>query len=134
MSLYVHVLALQEIRRLPNVHPVPGQLHLVKFLLRGHLREDFPFDRSGSIFDSANQVQVEQVESGIDFVADEDLRLLDKSLDLSIFFRDDHTVPGRLVNLGHDNSPLAPMGLMEIDQILQRVFANYVRVEHEEEA
>mmetsp|Transcript_22634 Transcript_22634/g.27999 ORF Transcript_22634/g.27999 Transcript_22634/m.27999 type:complete len:369 (-) Transcript_22634:191-1297(-) len=130
----IHALAANVVGGLPDVHPVAGQLHLVELLLRGHRWENFPLDRCRAILDSVDYVQVEDVKARIDLVADIDLGLLDEALDLAVFLGDDDAVACGVFHLGNDDGALVPVALMESHQLVERVLADHIRVEHEEEA
>ena len=92
LGLDVHALAIEVVRGLANIHPVAWKLHLVKVVSSGHDREDLTLDGGGSVLDAVDNINVEQVESGVDLVADEDLGLLDESLDLSVLSCDKSNV------------------------------------------
>lgn len=134
LRLDVQVLADQVVTWLSNVHPVAWQLHLVKMRLSGHDGENLPLDRGRSVLDSVDHVQAEQVETSIDFITDEGLWLLDEALNLAIILGHDYTVACRVFDLGHDNSALLAMALVILDELLQWVLTNDIRVENKEEA
>lgn len=117
---------------LPDIHPVPRELHLVQSLLRGHLRENFSFNRAGPQRNPLNHISVEEVEPRIDLVADESGRFFNKSFDLSILFSDDHSILGRVFHLSYHDCALFSVVEMKRDQLVKRVLANHIRVEHEE--
>lgn len=122
----IHGLSLEVVSRLSDVHPVAWQLQLEQGLLVGHDWENFALDRSRTILDSINHIKGEDIEARINLVADEDLRLLDKALDLATFLRDDDSVACRVFHLGHHNGSLFAVALVELDELVKRVLANHI--------
>ena len=132
--LNVHGLAQEVIRRLTDVHPVAGQLHLVELLLVSHCRENFALNRCRTVLNPVNHVDVKEVEASIDLVAHKSLRLLDEPLNLTVLLGDDDTVASRVLNLGYDNSALVAVMSVESNELIKRVLADDIRVEHEEQS
>jgi len=110
--------------RLSNIHPVSWQNHLEDFLLISHFWEDFSLNGSGFIFNSINDGNIKKVETGVNLVANEDLRLLNKSGYLSRIFSDDNTIFSRVLNLSDHNGSLTPMALVIFHHLVQRIMAN----------
>ena len=76
--------------------------------------------------------RVEDVDAGVNVVADVLLRLLHETVNLTVFVRHDHSILGRVRNgLHHDGSFLSVV-LMELDQLLERIRARYITIEHKE--
>ena len=53
-----------------------------------HHGEYFPLDGRRPILDAIDHVETEEVQTGVDFVANKGLRLLYEALDLSVLLRD----------------------------------------------
>ena len=99
-----------------------------------HHGEYFPLDGRRPILDAIDHVETEEVQTGVDFVANKGLRLLYEALDLSVLLRDDHTVASGVFHLGHHDRSLLAMASVVLDKLLQWVLANHVRIEDKEEA
>ena len=124
--LDVHALAFDVVRGLSNVHPVAWQLHLVELLLRGHRRENFSLDRRRSVLNAVDDFQVEQVQTRVDLVANEDSWLLNEAFNLAILFGDDDTVSSGVLHLRDYDSSLVAVALVEGDELIERVLADHV--------
>jgi hypothetical protein len=97
-------------------------------------REGFLLDGGGAELDALEHAGVEDVDAGVDAVADELDGLLDEAVDhgrVAGLMHND-TVLGRLLDLGHDNGALAAVLLVELGQLGEGVVAGDVGVEHEE--
>lgn len=118
---------------LSNVHPVALEVHRVKLAVLGHGGEDVGLDRSRLDLDAVEDGRVEDVDTGVDAVSDELLRLLDEAVDRRLA-RDgkDDTVLGRLVNLGNHQSTLTTVSNVEVAELAEGVRAGDIRVEDEE--
>lgn len=98
-------------------------------------RESLLFDRGRSVLlDAAQDGGVEDVETGVDSVANEFDRLLDETVNSRgvVGLVNDDTVFGGLLDLGHDNGTLVAMGIVEVGKSLEGVLAGNVRVQNEE--
>lgn len=109
---------------LTDVHPVARQLHLVELTFTRHGGKNFSFNRGWSILYPTDDVKVEEVETGIDLVADEDLRLLDEALYLAIFLGNDNAITTWVLYLCYDDGALLSMRPVEINQLRQWVLAD----------
>lgn len=99
-----------------------------------HGREGLLFDGGGPQLDAVNDRGVENVDAGVDAVADELYGLLDEAVDTRgvVGLVNDDTVLGRLLHLGHHNGTLVSVGLVESGELLEGVFAGNVGVEDKE--
>ena len=129
----VHSLAEEVVGGLADVHPVAWKLHLVKLLLAGHDGEYFPLNRGRSVLNPIDDLQVEDVKAGIDLVADERSRLFDEALNLPVFFGHHHAVARGVLDASHHDRALAAVALVVGHKLVQRVLADDIRVEDEEE-
>jgi len=85
-------------------------------------------------FDATENGWVEDVDTGVDTVADEFNGFLDESVDAAVVARlvDDHTVFRWLFYFGDDDCTLVAMSLVEVGHLLERIVADDIRVENEE--
>lgn len=99
-----------------------------------HGGEGFLLDTCGTELYSFQHARVENVETGIDAVADELDRLLYEAIDPRVVagLVHDHTVLGRLFNLCDYDCTLFTMLLVEFRKLSERIFANDIAVENEE--
>jgi len=91
-------------------------------------------DRGRAQFDALQDGGVQNVDAGVDAIADELDGLLNEAVDhrgVAGLVHDD-TVLGRLLDLGHDNGALAAVLLVELGELLEGVVAGDVGVEDEE--
>ena len=102
-------------------------------LLSCHLGENFSFNRAGFERNPLNHVRVEEIEASINLIADKSRGFLDKSLDFAVFFRDDDSVLGGVLNLGHDDCALPAVVQVELNELVERVLTDDIRVENEEQ-
>lgn len=127
------LLANQVVLGLPDVHPVPIKGKNEQVVISSHLGEYLSFDGSGFHFDAVNHGHVQQVETGIDFVAHPLLRLLNESLNLTVLLTDDDAILRWVLHGCREDCPLLAMSLVELDELLQGVVTDHIRVEDEEE-
>ncbi|BAS83445.1 Os03g0268450, partial [Oryza sativa Japonica Group] len=79
--------------RLPDVHPEPRQDHGEQAIVRGDAREHLLLDGRGLQLDAVQHRRVEQVDAGVDLVADEHLGLLHEALHLvGLILHDHHAI------------------------------------------
>lgn len=124
----------QEVLGLTDVHPVALQVEGVQLALADHGGEGLLLDRCGAELDAVKHRCVEDVEAGVDAVADELDRLLNEAVDARgvAGLVDNDTVLGGLLDLGDNDSALIAVRFVELDQLLKREFAGDVGVEDEE--
>jgi len=131
----MHALTAKVVLGLANVHPVAGKNHLEDLALSSHVGEDFALDGGRSILNTVDDASVEEVQTSVDLVADENLGLLDELLDLGSFLvSNDNTILGGVLDGGDHDGTLTTVALVELDHLIKRIVANDVGVEHEEEA
>jgi hypothetical protein len=96
-------------------------------------REGFLLDGGGTELNAAEDAGVEDVDTGVDAVADELDGLFDEAVDHGGMagLVHDNTVLGRLLDLSHYNCALTAMLLVEVGELLEGVVAGNVGVEHE---
>ena len=121
-------------RRLAHVHPEAREVHGVEVIVVGHRREDLLLDRGRLELDPVQDAALEEVEAGVDPVADKDLRLLDEALDLACLVILDDAVLARLVNFCDQDGALLAVLFVECDDVRERELADDVAVEDEEVA
>lgn len=99
-----------------------------------HGRESLLLDGSRAQVDAVQDGRVEDVETGVDTVADELDGLLDESVDARRVggLVDDDTILGGLFDLGDTDGALVAVGLVESSQLLEGVLAGDIGVEDEE--
>jgi hypothetical protein len=97
-------------------------------------RECLLLDGGGAELDALEDAGVEDVDTGVDAVADELDRLLDEAVNHGGVARLVHndTIFGRLLDLGDNNSALAAVLLVELGELLEGVVAGDIGVEDEE--
>ena len=123
----------EVILRLANVHPEALEVHRVQLLVAGHGREDLGLDRSRLDLDTVEDRRVEDVDAGVDAVANVLFRLLDKAVDGALArVGQDDAVLGRLVDLGDHDGALAAVRDVEVAELVEGVRAGDVRVEDKE--
>ena len=95
--------------------------------------EGLLLDGGGAELDAVEDRGVEQVEAGVDAVADELDGLLDETVDARgvVGLVDDDAVLGGLLDLCDDNGALVAVGLVERSEVLEGEVADDVRVENE---
>lgn len=86
------------------------------------------------LLDAAENGGVEDIKTGVDAVADELDGLLDEPIDARgvVRFVDNDTVLGGFLDLGHNDSSLIAVCLVERNQLLEGKLAGDVGVEHKE--
>lgn len=124
----------QEILRLTDVHPEAFQVKRMELTFLANGRECLLFDRGGTQFDAVQHAGVEDIDTGVDTVADELDGLFDETVDARsmVGFVNDDAVFGRLINLRDDDSTFVTVVLVEIGQFFEGVIANNVGVQDEE--
>ena len=101
----------------------------------GELGERLLLNGSGAQLNSVDHRRVQNVDTGVDAVADESLRLLNETVNLRrLRLVHNHTIFARVLDLRGNNSSLAAVSLVERSKILERVVADNVRVQHKEGA
>lgn len=75
---------------------------------------------------------MEEIEASINLIAHESRGFLNKSLDFAVFLRDDDPVLGGVINLGHDDCALFAVVQVELNELVEWVLTDDIRVEHEE--
>ena len=126
--------ARQEVLGLAHVHPEALQVERVQLTVLDKRRERLLLDGGGSELNAREHRGVENVDTGIDAVADK----LDGLLDEAVYPRGvvglvhNDTVLGRLLHLGDNNGTLVAVRLVELGELLEGVFASDVGVEDEE--
>ena len=96
--------------------------------------EGLLFDRSGAELDAVQNAGVEDVDTGVDTVADELDRLLDETVNsrgVAGLVHND-TVLGRLLYLCDNDGAFFAMLLVKLGELSKGVFAGNVGVEDEE--
>ena len=112
--------------RQPNVFPVASQFQLVKLTLFGHFGEDFPLNGAWFLGNAVDYGGIEDVQTCVDVVAHKGLRLLHKSVYLSIIFGNDNAISAWIVYLCHNDGSFLAVTLVEVDQLFQGIVADDV--------
>jgi hypothetical protein len=124
----------EKVLGLSDIHPEALEIERVKEAILDNGRERLLFDGCGAELDTVKHAGVEDVDAGIDAVADKLDGLLDEAVNqrrvTGLVYHD--TVLGRLLDLGHDDGALAAMLLVELGELLEGVVAGDVGVEDEE--
>ena len=130
----VELCAGDEVLGLADIHPEALKVERVQLAVPDHGREGFLLDGGGAQVDAIENRGVEDVDAGVDAVADELDGLLNETLDAGRVARLVHndTVLGGLLDLCDTDGALVSMFLVECDEVLERVLASDVRVEDEE--
>ena len=125
--------ARQEVLGLTNVHPEALEVERVQLAVLDHVWEGLLLNGCRLELDAVEHGGVQDVDSGIDAVADELNRLLYEAVDTGcvVGLMDDDTILGRLLNLGHNNCALVAVRLVEGSELLEGVIASDVRVKYE---
>ena len=91
-------------------------------------REGFLLDGCGTEINPLKNRRVENVDAGIDAVADKLHWLLDEAIDKGwrVGGVDHNTIFRRLLHLCHYDGSLAAMRLVELGKLLERVFTNNI--------
>lgn len=124
----------QEVLGLTDVHPEALEVEGVELAVLHERGESLLFDGGGPELDALEHRGVEDVDTGVDTVADELDGLLDEAVYpggvVGLVHHD--TVLGRLLHLGHHNGALLAVLLVEGSELLEGVFAGDIGVEDEE--
>lgn len=110
-------MSLDKVRWLAYVHPVAWQFELVELLLCRHCGENFSLNRGWAVLNAVDDVEVEQVETRVDLVADKDLGLLHEAFNLTILLSDDDAIACWVLYLCHHNGALAAVVPVEFNQL-----------------
>lgn len=124
----------EEILGLADVHPEAVEVEGVQLAVLADGREGFLFDGGGAELDTTEYGRVEDVDAGVDAVADELDRFFDEAVDAGgvVGLVDDDAVFGGFFDLGDDDGAFLTVGPVEVGQLAKGVFADDVRVENEE--
>lgn len=125
----------QEVLGLANIHPEAFEVEGVQLAFTDDGGEGLLLDRGGAVL--LNAVQdgcVQNVDTGIDTVANELDGLLDEPVDARRVagLVDNNTVFRGLLDLGDADGTLISVGSVEVDKLLEGELASNIRVEHEE--
>ena len=124
----------EEILGLSNVHPEALKVKRVQTAVLADSGEGLLLDRSGAELDAVQNAGVEDVDTGVDTVADELDGLLDETVDsrgVAGLVHND-TVLGRLLHLCDNDGAFFAVLLVELGELSKGVFAGNVGVEDEE--
>jgi hypothetical protein len=124
----------EEILGLSNVHPEALEVKGVQTAVLADSGEGLLLDRSGAELDAVQNAGVEDVDTGVDTVADELDGLLDEAVNsrgVAGLVHND-TVLGRLLHLCDNNGAFFAVLLVELGELGKGVFAGDVGVEDEE--
>ena len=126
--------AAEEVLGLSNVHPEALKIERVELVVLDHGGEGLLLDRSRAKLDTVEDGGVEDVETGIDTVANELDGLLDESVNQRAVsgLVDNNTILGRLLDLGNNDGALVTVVLVEGQKILEREVADNIGVEDKE--
>lgn len=124
----------EEVLGLTDIHPETLQVKRVQLAISNHGGEGLLLDRGGAQVDAVEDGCVEDVETGVNTVADELDGLLNESVDTRgvAGLVDNNTVLGGLFDLGDTDSTLIAVRLVEGNQLLEWVFAGDIGVKDEE--
>eukprot|EP00760_Papus_ankaliazontas_P036052 PhM_4_TR8164/c0_g1_i1/m.12159 len=125
--------AVDEVVRLPDVHPVALELQRVQVAVGGHRGEHLRFDGRALHGDTLEHRGGEDVDARVDLITDELLRLLREALNLSgALVEDDDAVALPIIDLLDQDGALLAVRLVRVQQLAQGEHARHVGVEHEE--
>lgn len=126
----------QEILGLTNVHPEALQVEGVQLAVLDDSGEGLLLDGGGAQLDTVQHAGVQDVDTGVDTVADELNRLLDEAVDARgvVGLVDNDTVLGGLVDLGDHNGTLVAVVLVELGQLLEGIVTDNIGVQDEKRA
>lgn len=130
----VQACARQEVLGLSDIHPEALEVEGVQTAILNNGREGLLLNGSGAELDALENAGVQDVDTGVDAVANEFDRLLDETIN----FRrvaglvDNDTVLGRFLNLCDNDCALITVLLVELGELGEGVFAGNVGVEDEE--
>lgn len=124
----------EEVLGLTDVHPETLKVKGVQLAVLAYGREGLLFNGGWAKLDALENAGVEDVDAGVDAVADELDWLLDEAVDAGgvVWLVNYDTVLGGFLDLGDDNGALVAVSLVEVCKGLEGVFADDVRVEDEE--
>ena len=124
----------EEILGLADIHPEALEIEGVELALLTDGGEGLLFDGGRAKLNALENTGVQNVDTGVDAVANEFDGFLDEAVDAGgmVGLVDDDTVLGGLVDLGDDDGALFTVAFVEVGELLEGVVANNIRVEDEE--
>ena len=124
----------EEVLGLTNVHPETLEVERVQTTVLADGGESLLLDGGGSELDTLKDAGVEDVDAGVDAVADKLDGLLDEAVNSRGVARLVHndTVLGRLLHLCDNNCALVTVLLVELSELREGVLAGNIGVENEE--
>jgi len=124
----------QEVLGLTDVHPEALEVEGVEQAVLDNRGESLLLDGCGAELDALENTGVQDVDTGVDTVADELDGLLNETVDARgvVGLVDNDTVLGGLFDLGDDNGAFVAVLLVELGELLEGVVAGDVGVEDEE--
>lgn len=124
----------EEVLGLTDIHPEAVEVERMQLVVLDHGGEGLLLDRGRAQLNALQNGGVEDVQAGVDAVADVLDGLLDETVDARrvVGLVDNYTVLGGLLDLGDDNGTLIAVVLVELKEILEGVVANDIGVEDEE--
>lgn len=118
---------------LADIHPVTLQIVGVESAALGELGEGLLLDGGGLEVDDVDDRGVKDINTSVDAVANESLGLLNETVDLGrVGLVNNDTVLAGVLDLSSDDGTLTTVSLVEVDEVLEGVVANNVRVQDEE--
>lgn len=123
-----------EVLGLTDVHPEAIEVKRVQLTVPDHGREGLLLNGGWAQVNAIEHRGVEDVDAGVDAVADELDGLLDEALDAGRVagLMHNDTILGRLLDFCDTDGALVAVLLVECDELLERVLASNIRVEDEE--
>lgn len=123
-----------EVLGLANIHPEALEVKRMELAILNHSGEGLLLDGGGAQLDALEDGGAENVDTGVDSVANKLDGLLDEPVNARLVAGGMHndTVLGGLLDLCDADGALISMLLVECGQLLERVFAGHVGVEDEE--
>lgn len=125
----------QVIPRPPNIEPkVVLKWQAVQLAFFCHLREDLLLNHAESFWDPIEYGHIEQINTGVDLVADEVIGLLNEGVHSAGLIRDNDPESTRIFNRRQHYAALSSVLLVEQFELLKRVIADNITVEHKEQS
>ena len=126
--------AAEEVLGLADVHPEALEVEGVQLAVLADGWEGFLFDACGAQLDAVEHAGVEDVDAGVDAVADELDGFFDEAVDTGgvVGFVHHDAVFGGFFDFGHDDGAFVAVGFVEFGQLGEGVVADDVGVEDEE--
>lgn len=124
----------QEVLGLANIHPESIQVERVQQAVLANSGEGLLLNRGGAQVDTVQHRGVQDVDTGVDAVANELDGLLDEAVDARCvaWLVHHHAVLGRLLDLCDDDGALITVCLVEVGELLEGVVADDIGVQDEE--